>query len=86
MALESDDLIIVQKGDGSHAKATVGDIAIDGGIPDLQAVTEEGATSDQKITLSNILYVGDDIRTGPDESKGVEIHGDKGIVHIKPVR
>ena len=51
MALENDDLIIVQKSDGSHAKATVGDIASDAGVPDLQAVTDVGSNTTNSITL-----------------------------------
>ena len=51
MALENDDLIIVQKSDGSHAKATVGDITTCGGVPDLQAVTDVGSNTTNAITI-----------------------------------
>ena len=60
MALESDDLIIVQKGDGSHAKATVGDITTGGGggVPDLQAVTDEGSTTTNGATFGQAVTIG----------------------------
>ena len=53
MALENDDLIIVQKGDGSLAKATVGSARVT--TPNLQAVTDVGSNTTNGATFAGTI-------------------------------
>ena len=81
MALENDDLIIVQKSDGSHAKATVGNVS---DSVDLSLYAKL-IDPDQEIEAKRFLG-GDDIRANQSDptTVGVEVNGGLGIVHLKP--
>ena len=81
MALENDDLIIVQKGDGSHAKATIEGFASSIDLSEYAKLVDP----EQEIEAKRFLG-GDDIRANQDDptTVGVEVNGGLGIVHLKP--
>ncbi len=93
MAIENNDLFVLQKGAGGELrKASVAallaevvePIIPDAETQDLQAVTDEGNETTKGINLGGNLVVGEPIFGGaPSTNVGVEADADKGALHIR---
>ena len=93
MAIENNDLFVLQKaGGGELRKASVAallaevvePIIPDAGTQDLQDVTDEGNGTTNGISLGGNLVVGEPIFGGaPSTNVGVEADADKGALHIR---
>ena len=85
MAVQNDDLMVLQRSSGGPLlKTTVGSL-LNQGAPTLQEVTDKGDTTTNDINLTGHLVCGDKIFGGADVTNvGTEIHPTKGAVHVRP--
>lgn len=89
MAIENNDLFVLQKsGGGELRKASVSALlaeVIEPATPDLQSVTDKGNTTTNDIELTGHFVCGEKIFGGADVTNvGAEIHPTKGAIHVRP--
>jgi len=87
MAIENNDLLVLQKNaSGELRKASVAALlaeVVQPDSPDLQSVTDEGASTTTGAAFGGNLQCGQQIFGGASTNVGVEMHAEKGAIHLR---
>ena len=87
MAIENEDLLVLQKaGGGELRKASVSALlaeVVQPDEPDLQAVTDKGNETTTGAVFGGNVQCGQKIFGGDSSNVGVEMHAEKGAIHLR---